>query len=97
MLSGNEAFPLGNLGPESISATPSTFAVGDILTLHASQDRYSFYYYEIYAPNKLINSGKWRLESSNVAISFDPDTQVQINAAEHHTGTNSKIRARYRV
>ena len=82
---------------EIISPKDFNFTPGDIIKLSASQNRYSFDYYEIWAPNIIINSECHFFQTIwGFYASFDPNTEVQLNDINDISGSNATIIARYR-
>jgi hypothetical protein len=72
------------------------FSPGDVIKLSPTQNRYSFDYYEIWPPNKIINSSNAYPTQYGFIASYDPYTEVQVNHAGNITGQFGKIIARYR-
>lgn len=85
------------LGVETISPNNFRFEYGDAVWLNASQNKYSFDYYEIYAPVTVLNSSYCFISCYGFTASFDPRTQVQLNTASDIIGNKSLIIARYRA
>jgi hypothetical protein len=94
---GHETDPRAHISDsETITPSGSYFFPGDIITMVASQNRYSFDYYEVWAPNVVIESTCAYPTLFGFVASFDPRTKVQLNSLGDITGSNSNIIARYR-
>lgn len=82
---------------ESIGPSNYTFSQGETIKLSATQNRYSFDYYEIWAPNLIVNAESRVYRTIwGYYVSFDPNTEVQLNVSGSITGSNASIVARYR-
>lgn len=80
------------MGPENTSATPIYDEnLGLRYQLSATQQRYSFNYYEIYAPLTVFMSKNSYITYNGFTASYDPNTVVCLNGDD--TGS---LRAIYR-
>jgi hypothetical protein len=84
------------LGKESIQVSQSAFTYGDIITMNATQNKYSFDYYEIRPPITVVQSETSYVTYYSHTASFDPKTIVCLTTDEEITGSGSPIIAHYR-
>jgi hypothetical protein len=84
------------LGREVITPTNINFEYGQNIILNASQNKYSFDYYEIHAPITIVASDLYYITYRGFTASFDPRTEVKLNINTDVTGSNSPIIAHYR-
>lgn len=85
----SSTFPLG---PEFIAPYSASFQVGDNVQLSASQQFYSFDYYEIWSPNTVACSSYSYISMFGFTASFDPRTVVTLNNTSSIVGTNYRTR-----
>jgi hypothetical protein len=84
------------LGRETITPNDINFEYGQTVVLNASQNKYSFDYYEIHSPITVVSSDLYYIAYRGFTASFDPRTEVKMNINTDVTGSNSLIIARYR-
>jgi hypothetical protein len=88
------------LGAETVTPYSASFVPGDHVALTASQERYSFDYYEIWPPNTVYQSDCFYPTMFGFTASFDPKTIVVLNQTSSIVGTSLRtgvgIVARYR-
>lgn len=112
MLYTKSAFPLGDGvtvsellgrvveynygGCEVVTPYEEPFEPGEVVQLSASQNKYSFDYFEIWSPNTVDTSTNFYITAFGFTASFDPNTKVRINQGTSIIGTSGGIVARYR-
>ncbi len=87
-------------GCEAIEPFGLSFQPGDIVQLHATQNKYSFDYYEIWPPNTVDASSNSYMTQYGFIASYDPRTRIRLNETAsligNRFGTRSGIVAKYR-
>ncbi len=87
-------------GSEVVEPYESQFEPGDVVQLIASQNKYSFDYFEIWSPNTVHTSTSFYVTAYGFTASYDPRTKVILNNTGSIIGTNEGNRygivARYR-
>jgi hypothetical protein len=87
-------------GSEAITPYGVTFNTGDTITLNATQNLYSFDYYEVWPPNQVLDEQHTFVTWWGFSASYDPRTTVILNSTSSIVGTSFGTRqgivARYR-
>jgi hypothetical protein len=87
-------------GSEDIQPYGITFVPGQKVALNASQNLYSFDYYEVWPPNEVYESYLYYPSPYGFTVSYDPKTKVILNQTSSIVGTSLRTKtgivARYR-
>lgn len=81
---------------ETVAPRNYNYSYGEIVKLSASQNLFSFDYYEIHEPIEVVQSSYCYKTIYGFVASYDPNTTVKMNYDSYVTGSYSKIIARYR-
>lgn len=81
---------------EDINPYDARFVPGSIVSLSATQNKFSFDYYEVYPPNTIYESSFWYVTYKGFTASYDPNTKVVLNSTGSVYGNSKSIIARYR-
>lgn len=87
---------LFGLGKEKVYPYEAGFSYGENIVLDATQNKYSFDYYEIHAPITVVSSKLFYNTAYGFTASLDPRTEVKMNIDGDVSGSDSPIIARYR-
>lgn len=81
---------------EDINPYDARFVPGSIISLSATQNKFSFDYYEVYPPNTIYESSFWYVTYKGFTASYDPNTKIVLNSTGSVYGNSKSIIARYR-